>query len=201
MRLLDLVLLCSLAAGCNNDGTPASHPLPVDPDTAATVAVDRFSDAFGHLFVRSKSAALPAADAPIDFDATAPLITHGFSPQGRPVTYYNFDVLSATPAPIYVLFAAGASSPVSGQLNVIDVVPGDAGYNDFWQVVKVTVPAGYVANTVTSYAEIVAAGYAMQPTSTGGNCPVVPAGGAARPRHTAGGGGGGGRRGKRKKCW
>ena len=36
-----------------------------DPDTAPVVSVDRFSDAFAHLFKRSANAAFPAANAPI----------------------------------------------------------------------------------------------------------------------------------------
>ena len=149
------------------------------------VAVDRFSDSFGHLFVRSANSALPAANAPIDFDSGAPFITHGFSAHGQTVTYYNFDVLPATPAPIYALFKPGATMPVDGQLNIIDVIPGDAGYNDFWRVVKVTVPASYVANSVTSLDEIAKAGYAQERTTMLVNCPVVPAGSTAALRTSA----------------
>jgi hypothetical protein len=72
--------------------------------------------------------------------------------------------------------------PVSGQLNIIDVVPGDAGYNDFWLVEKVTVPTSYVANTVTSYDEIMQMGYSVTATTSIVNCPVVPKGSVARKR-------------------
>jgi len=51
--------------------------------------------------------------------------------QGQHIKYYNFDVQSTQPAPIWVLFRDGESSPVSGQLNIIDKLPGEAGYNDF----------------------------------------------------------------------
>ena len=71
---------------------------------------------------------------------------------------------------------------MSGQLNVIDVLPGDQGYNDFWQVMKVTVPAGYVANTVTSVAEIGAQGFPVEATDMLVNCPVVPKGSSAALR-------------------
>jgi hypothetical protein len=159
--------------------------MPLNPDTAPVVAVDRFSDTFAHLFARSKNSSLPAANAPINFDSGAPFITHGLQPDGAKVTYYNFDVLPTTPAPIYVLFEQGASMPVTGQLNVIGVIPGDPGYNDFWRVTKVTVPQGYVANTVTSLDQIMAAAYPMETTSMLVNCPVVPDGSTASLRYTS----------------
>ncbi|MCC7380993.1 MAG: hypothetical protein IT384_04145 [Deltaproteobacteria bacterium] len=86
------------------------------------------------------------------------------------------------PAPIYVLFRPGDTALVAGQLNIIDVVPSDPGYNDFWQVQKVTVPASYVADSLTSLAEINTVGYAITPTDMLVNCPVVPAGSIARLR-------------------
>ncbi|HVT10222.1 MAG TPA: hypothetical protein VHO67_22335 [Polyangia bacterium] len=152
-----------------------------DPATAKVASVDRFSAQAGHLQVRSSGNGLPAANAAVDFDQ-GPFITQGFGPTGQVVKYYNFDVQPATPAPIYAFFVAGASSPVAGQLNVIDVLPGDNGYNDFWQVMMVTVPSGYVANTVASLAEIQAAGYTITPTDMVVNCPVVPAGSTATLR-------------------
>jgi hypothetical protein len=63
-------------------------------------------------------------------------VTTGLGPHGEVVTYYNFEVQSTTPAPICVLFRKGDDKPVAGQLNIVDVIPGDTGYNDFWQVTK-----------------------------------------------------------------
>lgn len=163
----------------SNDNTPA--PQVNNPNTAAKVSVDRFSDAHGMLMRRSQAPTLPAANAPINYDM-APFITQGLGPQGQMVEYYNFDVQPTTPAPIYVLFKEGASMPVDGQLNIINAIPGDAGYNDFWQVFKVTVPGTYVANEVSSYDEIVAKGYAVQATDMIVNCPVVPEGSTASKR-------------------
>jgi hypothetical protein len=154
-----------------------------DPQTAEKVSIDRFSAASAHLMVRDANNGLPAANAPIDFDSGAPFVTEGLSPKdGMLVKYYNFDVQPTTPAPIYVLFHDGETAPVSGQLNIVDVIPGDAGYNDFWQVTKVTVPKEYLANTVTSFPEIQAAGYAMTATDMLVNCPVVPDGSTATLR-------------------
>lgn len=185
------VLLLSAAiiafASCKKDNTSVTPTdnsmmeMGKDPNTAEEVSVDRFSAAAGMLMVRDGSNGLPAANAPVNFDQ-APFITKGLGPDGRMVEYYNFDVQPTTPAPIYVMFKEGESMPVDGQLNVINVIPGDAGYNDFWQVVKVTVPATYVANTVTSLADIQTKGYAMTITDMLVNCPVVPKGSTASKR-------------------
>lgn len=162
--------------------TPMSHAaVPKDPKTAAVVSVDRFNEKTGHLQVRTATNGLPAANAPVDFD-TGPFITQGLAPDGRAIRYYNFDVQPSTPAPIYVLLREGESKPVSGQLNVVNVIPGDQGYSDFWQVNKVTVPKNYVANTITSLDEIKQAGYRIEVTDNIVNCPVVPDGSKARHR-------------------
>ena len=175
-RTLGACALVALGA-CGGSNGKTIH----DPSTASVVSVDRFSAQAGTLQVRDASNGLPAANAPVDFDQ-GPFITQGLGPAGEVVKYYNFDVKPAMTAPIYALFEAGASAPVAGQLNIIDVIPGDAGYNDFWQVMKVTVPAGYVANTVASLAEIQAAGYPIASTDMIVNCPVVPAGSTASLR-------------------
>jgi len=167
------------AAGCSSGSSkPASAK---DPASAEKAAIDRFSDAAGHLQKRSDTPALPPANQAVDFDQ-APFITSGLGPAGEKIRYYNFDVQPTQPAPIYVLFSAGAAAPIPEQLNIVDVIPGDAGYSDFWQINKVTVPADYVANSVTSYAEIVAAGYPVQSTTMLVNCPIVPEGSTATLR-------------------
>lgn len=167
-----MAAIAVLAAAC---GTDADVTRPLNLDSAPRVRVDRFSDAAGTLFRRSATPTLPAANAPIDLDVQ-PFVTQGLGPAGQVVRYYNFDVLPAAPAPIYVLYREGETEAVSGQANVVDAIPGDPGYSDFWRVVRVTVPRGYVANTVTSRAQIVAAGYPMEETSLVVNCPIVPEG-------------------------
>ena len=72
------------------------------------------------------------------------------------------------------LFRDGESMPVDAQLNIVDDVPGDSDYNDFWEVQKVTVPANYVANTITSYQAILDSGYQIEETKMLVNCPIVP---------------------------
>jgi len=152
-----------------------------NPDMAEKVSVDRFSSAAGQLQVRTSTNGLPAPNAPVNFDQ-GPFITKGLGPQGQHIQYYNFDLHPVTPAPIYVLFRSGESSPVQGQLNIVDVLPGDAHYNDFWQVIKVTVPSTYKANEVASYDDIVSRQYKMEATTSLVNCPVVPEGSTASKR-------------------
>jgi len=158
------------------DGTPA------DPVSAPRVAVDRFSEAAGTLMVRAENDALPGPDEPIDFDS-GPFVTRGLGPDGESATYYNFDVQPTSPAPIYVLFREGEDRPVDGQRNVIDAIPGDDGYSDFWHVHRVTVPADYEANAATSLADLTDAGYPMTATDSLVNCPVVPHGSTASMRY------------------
>jgi hypothetical protein len=188
MRSLGLICLAfttSLCCGCSGDDDSAPGPGKtggLDPATAPHVEVDRFSSSAGMLMVRDGTNGLPGPNEPIDFDSGAPFVTQGFGPAGEVVKYYNFDVQPTAPAPIYALFRAGEDKPVSGQLNVVDVVPGDEGYNDFWQVMKVTVPSDYVANTVTSAAEIRAQGFSVESTDMLVNCPIVPEGSSAKLR-------------------
>ncbi len=109
-------------------------------------------------------------------------LTYGWY-QGNSTFYYNFTNpipspdggATVTPAPIYVFFY-GNDTPVPGQHNVVDVVPGDPGYSDLWQVHKVTVPDNYTPDSVRSYADIVTNGYTVTPVDVFVNCPIVPAG-------------------------
>jgi hypothetical protein len=158
---------------------------PLDPDTAPEASIDRFSAAAGTLMVRDDANGLPGPNEPIDFDSGAPFITQGLGPNGEVAVYYNFDVQSMHSAPIFALFNEDGT-PVEGQLNVIDVIPGDEGYSDFWHVHKVTVPEGYVANTLTNVADIMASGYPIERTNLIVNCPVVPDGSTAELRFGGG---------------
>ena len=171
-----------LVNGAANVNCPiVSLTKAVSPDTVSKVSIDRFSADAGHLFVRDSTNMLPAPNAPIDFDKP-PFITKGFGPNGELIAYYNFDVQPTEPAPIYVLFREGDSMPVAGQLNIVDDVPGDSDYNDFWEVQKVTVPKDYLPNSVTSLQEIMDENYNIEETNIIVNCPIVPDGSVARKR-------------------
>ena len=177
--LFTLAPLAVAVTSCN-DSSPVTSTQK-DPDTAEKASIDRFSDKAATLMRRSAAPSLPASNQAINFDQGAPFVTEGLGPRGEKVKYYNFDVAARTPAPIYAfVFPTGASVP--GQLNVVDVIPGEPGYNDFWQVHQVTVPASYLPNTVTSLAEISAAGFQVQATQMLVNCPIVPDGSVASVR-------------------
>ena len=180
IRIVSLALTGTLIAACGSDA-PMTEPnaVSVDPTTAPKASIDRFSAAAAKLFVRTSANGLPAADAPIDMD-TGPFITSGFGPAGQHIKYYNFDVQPTTPAPLYVLFRDGESGPVSGQLGIVDAIPGQQGYSDFWRIMRVTVPKSYVANTVTSLTEIQMRGFAIDATTSLVNDPIVPEGSVAR---------------------
>ena len=165
-----------------DSGTVQTATQPLNPDQAPIAAVDRFSEKAAHLQVRTADNHLPGPNDPVDFD-NGPFITQGLSPTtGKPVRYYNFDVQSTTPAPIYVLYREGEDKSVAGQLDIIDTLPGEKGYNDFRQVWKVRVPKDYVANTIADAATLLNAGYNMEATSTLRNMPVVPNKSRARAR-------------------
>jgi len=174
--LLGLIAVVAVFALINCGNGNSSGVL--NPDKAPEVSIDRFSADAGTLFVRDSMNGLPGANEPVDFD-TAPFITKGLGPDGELIQYYNFDVQPLQTAPIFVLIREGESDPVDGQLNIIDDIPGDADYSDFWHVHFVTVPADYIANSITSYDELMSSGYPIERTNVVVNCPVVPKGSTA----------------------
>jgi hypothetical protein len=104
--------------------------------------------------------------------------------RGHQVEYYDFgdktgltQGSSVAVAPIYVfitgLDANGNPDFVEGQHNIVDVRPGDVGYSDLWQVILVTVPAGYKADSMTSAAAVASSGFGMTSTDILVNCPIV----------------------------
>lgn len=179
--IVSVLFLVFLFTKCEEE---SSGPDVHDPDQAMKVSVDRFSENFGTLFVRTADNGFPGPNEPIDFDQV-PFITQGLGPNGEIVKYYNFDVLPIHSAPIFVLFKEGEDMPVAGQLNIINVIPGDDGYNDFWHVHKVTVPDNYVANTIASLDDLVVMNYPTERTNLIVNCPVVPEGSTADLRFTS----------------
>lgn len=174
LTLLGIVALLSVSCSSDDDSNATTKNI----NTAPRVSVDRFSATAGHLFVRNGSNGLPAANAPINLD-NGPFITLGLDKNGNHVAYYNFDVQPTAPQPIYVFFKSDQSTPIAGQNNIINTIPGDANYNDFWLVNKVIAPDNYVPNTITSAAQVLSSGYTIIPTNAIVNCPVVPFGSTA----------------------
>jgi hypothetical protein len=179
IRTAILFAAALLITGC---AAAQPAPKPIDPDHAPIAAVDRFSKEAAHLQLRTADNHLPGPNEPVNFD-TGPFITQGLSPKtGEPVRYYNFDVQPTMPAPVYVLYREGEDKPVTGQLDIIDTLPGEKGYNDFRQVWKVRVPKDYVANTIVDAGPLKDAGYKMEQTQTLRNMPIVPDKSTAKAR-------------------
>ncbi len=105
----------------------------------------------------------------------APLVQGWY--EGEPIYYFDFGPNPRTSAPIYAFITGlddeGNPQFVEGQHNVIGVIPGDAGYSDFWWVNLVVVPEGYEANSITSVEEVMASGYEMRQPGLLVNCPVL----------------------------
>ncbi len=108
--------------------------------------------------------------------------------QGRATFYYDFGSHSAVndddseiiPAPIYAFITGfdDEDNPqlVEGQHNIVDVIPGDEGYSDLWEVMFVVVPKDYVADSITTADEVLLADYEIITPDILINCPIVPAG-------------------------
>ncbi|MEZ4522136.1 MAG: hypothetical protein R3A46_10920 [Thermomicrobiales bacterium] len=107
--------------------------------------------------------------------------------RGGEVEYYDFGMNtpltegdSVATAPIWVLvheMMAGEDPQfVEGQHNIVDVVPGDDGYSDLWQVMLVEVPDDYEADSIRDASEISEMAYPVTETEMYVNCPIVPEG-------------------------
>ena len=128
----------------------------------------------GYLLTRpaTTSPSTPAAVDNLAGRSTFPR-TNGWY-KGGSINYTNYGSSGNVSQPILAFFQeASPNTPVAGQRNIIDTIPGQPGYSDFWRVHKVLVPSSYVANTIRSFEEAVASGYTIQVTNTTVNCPVV----------------------------
>ena len=134
----------------------------------------------GYVLGRPAPTSMPGAVNNLARPSTIPRVDGWF--RNASVSYLDFGPQANVALPILVFFQASSpSSPVAGQRNIIDTIPGQPGYNDFWRVFKVLAPSGYVADTIRSLTVAVASGYAIQMTDTVVNCPVV------NPNATVGG--------------
>ncbi len=126
----------------------------------------------GYLLTRP---APPSAPTPVDNLARPNTFSRvdGWYKNGN-ITYLDYGISANVSQPILVFFlAASPDTAVLGQRNIIDNIPGQPAYSDFWRVHKVLVPSSYVANTIRSFEQAVASGYTIQATDTIVNCPVV----------------------------
>lgn len=112
-------------------------------------------------------------------------LVHGWH-RGEEVVYYDFGMNSpasngiVATAPIYA-FITGMDSDgnpmfVEGQHNIIDAVPGDAGYSDLWEVNLVVVDEDYAADSIKSVDDVMLGNFEMMKPGLFVNCPIVPEG-------------------------
>ncbi len=118
----------------------------------------------------------PIVPAGSTFETGFPL-TQGWY-RGERVYYPDFGMNPAVSIPIWV-FATGMDASgnpilVEGQHNIIDAIPGDEGYSDFWHVRLVMVDGAYEANSITSAQAVADGGFEVVQTPLVVNCPVVP---------------------------
>ena len=98
--------------------------------------------------------------------------------RGEEVFYPDFGTISpALTIPIYAFITGfGDNGPLflAGQNNIIDEIPGDADYSDFWEVNLVMVDDSYEPNSITTAAAVQSSGFEMIKPGLVVNCPVVP---------------------------
>lgn len=175
------LVFCSVACAKPEPPFPAAKVV----DDAPVAAIDRFAPGVATLFNREAPVfnpsvvadILPDANAPIDMDTH--FLVYALGPKGEKVTYYALDISSPTAARAFTVHGEDGE-PIAGQLPILETIPGDAGYNDFVHVQEVHVGNQYVANSLTSVAEIedmTARGVAvLVDKGRVANWPAVPAG-------------------------
>ncbi|MBZ5637187.1 MAG: hypothetical protein LAO51_00370 [Acidobacteriia bacterium] len=175
-----LAVLSSIPAGSaggDDDRSKYGLDTPVLP-------VDRFSDAAGTLLRRSEIPSLPGPNEAIDLDRPPFALTLA-GPDGSLRRCYDLDVRPAKPSRYYVFYDRVGNYQL-GQFPVVDAAPGDPGYSDLWDIIKVIVPDGFEpfnrirdAATVERLLADPKSRYTTQRTGILLNGPVVPEGTSA----------------------
>jgi hypothetical protein len=102
-------------------------------------------------------------------------VTPGFY-RNRAIGYFDFGPIKLKPgnklAPLWTV-----TNGVAGQHNIVDTVPGQAGYSPLWQINKVTFKSGVTAYLLRSKAAVESAvskgDVTITRTTTVVNCPVL----------------------------
>jgi hypothetical protein len=123
------------------------------------------------------------AGDPSQLPNTAYKLFHGWD-KGRALQHYTFNISNVGPNPVNVAPVAAIYKLVlnvnddphnTTQASIIDSIPGDPGYSDLWQIVKVVVPPGLpVVKSFEALAALQAnKTVSFNPTEVYVNCPVV----------------------------
>lgn len=181
------MLLAASFSGCGGTApTGAELPPAADEAAAAVAAVDRFADGFATMFKRSDpifnptvmGPLIPGPNQPIDYDTV--FLARGLGPAGERITYYALDITSDQPGRAFEVHDA-SGAPIDGQLPIVELVPGEPGYNDFLRVHEVRVEVDeYEPNQIASVADVDAAialgAVTLTPSSRVVNWALVPEG-------------------------
>ena len=92
-------------------------------------------------------------------------------------------------APIWVFISGfevdGSPRLIANHPSILDVMPGDAGYSDLWDVQLVVVPSGFDSRAIRSLGQLEASGLEAVPADLLVNCPIVPIGSVTAAGHAA----------------
>ena len=158
MNIRIALLFIGVLVSASSGAAPADATKPLDPDQAPIAAVDQFGDKAATIQVRSADNHLPGPNEPVDFD-TGPSSRKGCrrarASRCAITISTSRDDTGAGLRPV----PRGRRQARAGQLDIVDTLPGEKGYNDFRQVWKVSVPKDYVANTITDAGALSQAGY------------------------------------------
>jgi len=153
---------------------PSPAPKGVSRTVFAIVAIVLLVVGTGAGYLLARPPLAPAPGPVDSLSRTNPIPRVDGWYRNASVSYLDYGPQSNVAVPILAFFqAASPAMPVAGQKNIIDTIPGQPGYSDFWRVFKVLAPSGYVANSIRSLGDAVASGYAIEATGIVVNCPVV----------------------------
>jgi len=128
----------------------------------------------GYILSSTLDSPMPVTTVVDNLDTSNPIpLINGWD-DDQMVQYWDFGRNPNVAIPILVFFHADdPDTMVSGQNNIIDSIPSQPGYSDFWRVHKVLVPSDYSPNSIKSFEEAVDSGYTIEITDIVVNCPVV----------------------------
>ncbi len=106
--------------------------------------------------------------------------------EGEKTYYWDFGVSVPNTADLYRAISGFSESGgpifVEGQDPVVDTVPGDPGYSDFWRIIFYVVDGDFVPGSARSVAAVRDAGHRIIDPEITVNCPIVDAGARANER-------------------
>ncbi len=172
-RATTLILLATTACAPDESAEGTS------PELAPRAAVDRFSDEAATMFRRTAMPELPGPDEPIDFDEG--WLVGGLGPSGQPISYYALDVQLGRTMLVHRI-VDGDGVPIAGQLPIVEALPGEPGYSDFWQFVDHEAEESYVPNAIVDADTLRAQDWPQTLQFEGLNRPLVPHGSTAARR-------------------